>query len=68
MSIDTRAGSTSRSDKKTRGISKAIKDLKDLSVLRSRTCYKHSGPMDLREQETFFPSANTGEGQALALR
>ena len=53
MSIEKRAGTLSRSFKtlikKTRGISKSIKDLKDLSVLRRRTCYRHEGLPDLEE-------------------
>ena len=50
-------------------MSKAIKDLKALSILRDRACYRHSGPTDLkRTRDVFFHSANDGEGQALALR
>ena len=47
-------------------MAKHIKDLKDLRALRTAECYRHSGPTDLKRR--FFPSANDGEGQALALR
>ena len=68
MSIEKRDSPFSRSFRsliKACSASKAIKDLKDLSVLRERANYRHSGPTDLRD---VFPSASDGEGQALALR
>ena len=50
-------------------MAKFIKDLKDLSVLRRRAGYRHSGPKGPEENKRrFFRSANDGEGQALALR
>ena len=53
MSIETRVVTFSRSfrtlRKTTRRISKTIKDLKALRVLRSLPCYRHSGPTDLRD-------------------
>ena len=50
-------------------MSKPIKDLKDLSILRDRACYRHSGPKGPEEHKRrFFHSASDGEGQALALR
>ena len=53
MSIATRVVPFSRSFRsliKTRAdLVKSIKDLKDLSVLRRRACYRHSGPTDLRD-------------------
>ena len=50
-------------------MSKHIKDLKDLSILRVRACYRHSGPKGPEEKKRrFFRSASDGEGQALALR
>ena len=55
--------------KHARNLSKSIKDLKDLRVLRGRACYRHSGPKGPEEnQRRFFCSASDGEGQALALR
>ena len=48
-------------------MSKPIKDLKDLSILRDRACYRHSGPTDLKStRDVFFRSANDGEGNPLA--
>ena len=50
-------------------MAKHIKDLKDLSVLRVRAGYRHSGPKEPEEnKKRFFRIANAGEGQALALR
>ena len=73
MSIAARVVPFSRSFrsliKNTRGMSKSIKDLKDLRILRGRACYRHSGPKGPEEhQRRFFRSADAGEGQALALR
>ena len=73
MSIATRVVPFSRSFrsliKNTRGLSKSIKDLKDLRVLRVRACYRHSGLPDLkRTRDVFSVVPNAGEGQALALR
>ena len=54
MSIETRVVPFSRSFrsliKKHAALAKSIKDLKDLSVLRSLTCYRHSGPTDLKRR------------------
>ena len=73
MSIEKRVVPFSRSFRtfiKTRAdMSKSIKDLKDLRVLRRRAGYRHSGPKGPEEnQRRFFYSASDGEGQALALR
>ena len=73
MSIETRVVTLSRSFRsliwKPRGVSKFIKDLKDLKALRGRACYRHSGPTDLKRTSTVFSVARKhGEGQALALR
>ena len=73
MSIEKRAGPTSRSFRSLIGnhadMSKHIKDLKDLRILRRRACYRHSGPKGPEENKRrFFRSGNNGEGQALALR
>ena len=58
MSIEKRVGPMSRSFRsliKTRAaLSKAIKDLKDLRVLRVRACYRHSGPTDLKRIKDVF--------------
>ena len=42
-----------------------IKDLKDLSVLLVRRCYRHAGP---KGPEEIFSYANDRGGQAPALR
>ena len=81
MSIETRAGPTARSVrtliKKHADLSKAIKDLKDLRVPRSLTCYRHSGPTDLKRTRDVFSVARTvardrpspyGEGVAFFYR
>ena len=53
MSIAARVVPFSRSFrsliKKTHRMAKAIKDLKDLKILRGRAGYRHSGPTDLRD-------------------
>ena len=58
MSIETRAGPTSRSFrsliKNTRRMAKPIKDLKDLSILRVCAGYRHSGPTDLKKTRDVF--------------
>ena len=63
MSIEKRAGPTARSFrsliKKHADLAKSIKDLKDLSVLRSLTCYRHSGPTDLKRTRDVFSLART---------
>ena len=43
--------------KTTRRMAKSIKDLKALSVLRDRACYRHSGPTDLKRIRDVFPVA-----------
>ena len=60
MSIEKRVGPFSRSFrsliKNTRRMSKPIKDLKDLRILRVCACYRHSGPTDLkRKRDVFSP-------------
>ena len=63
MSIEKRAVPLSRSFRsliKTRAdLAKAIKDLKDLSVLRGRAGYRHSGPTDLKRTRDIFSVART---------
>ena len=58
MSIETRAGPTSRSFrsliKNTRRMAKPIKDLKDLRILRVCAGYRHSGPTDLKRTRDVF--------------
>ena len=58
MSIEKRAGPTARSFrsliKKHMDMAKSIKDLKDLSILRRRACYRHSGPKGPEEKERRF--------------
>ena len=78
MSIETRVVTLSRSFRsliKNAALAKSIKDLKDLSVLCRRACYRHSGPTDLKSADTTLhrdrevsPTRMHGEGQALALR
>ena len=59
MSIAARVVTLSRSFRsliKTRAaLAKHIKDLKDLSLLRVRACYRHSGPTDLKRTRDVFP-------------
>ena len=61
MSIDTRVGPFLRSFRtlirKRAALANAIKDLKDLSVLRGRACYRHSGPTDLKRTRDVFSVA-----------
>ena len=38
-------------------MSKHIKDLKDLSILRVYACYRHSGPTDLKKTRDVFSVA-----------
>ena len=63
MSIATRVVPFSRSFRsliKTRAaLAKSIKDLKDLSILRVRACYRHSGPTDLKRTRDVFSVAGT---------
>ena len=63
MSIEKGAGPMSRSFRtliKTRAaLAKPIKDLKALSVLRRRACYRHSGPTDLKRTRDVFSVART---------
>ena len=63
MSIEKRAVTFSRSFRsliKTRAdLAKPIKDLKDLRVLRNLTCYRHSGPTDLKRTRDVFSLART---------
>ena len=40
-------------------MSKHIKDLKDLSILRGRAGYRHSGPTDLKRIRDVFSLART---------
>ena len=40
-------------------MSKPIKDLKDLIVLRSLTCYRHAGPKGPEESKRRFSVART---------
>ena len=57
MSIEKRVVPFSRAFRsliKTRAaLAKPIKDLKDLSILRGRACYRHSGPTDLKNKKRF---------------
>ena len=61
MSIEKRAVPMSRSFRsliKTRApLAKPIKDLKDLSVLHNLTCYRHSGPTNLKRTRDVFSVA-----------
>ena len=63
MSIATRVVPFSRSFrsliKTTRRMAKSIKDLKDLSILRDRACYRHSCPTDLKRTRDVFSIAGT---------
>ena len=63
MSIAPRVVPFSRSFrtliKKRAALAKPIKDLKDLSVLSERACYRHSGPTDLKRTRDVFFVAGT---------
>ena len=63
MSIAPRVVPFSRSFrsliKNTRGMSKSIKDLKDLRVLGGGACNRHSGPTDLKSTRAVFSVART---------
>ena len=63
MSIATRVVPFSRSFrtliKNARNLSKSIKDLKDLSVLRVCASYRHSGLTDLKRTRDVFSLAGT---------
>ena len=70
MSIEKRVVTFSRAFRsliKTRAaLAKPIKDLKDLSVLRRRACYRHSGPTDLKRTRDGFAAARTMARETLS--